>query len=78
MQTHVKMILPIHDELILESRPQYAFEAEHLLKECMLTAEREWLQRVPSVVDSNITTVWCKEPLPIHLEMAQEVLGLAI
>jgi DNA polymerase I-like protein with 3'-5' exonuclease and polymerase domains len=36
----IKMLLPIHDELLCEADPRYALEAERMVKDNMLKAER--------------------------------------
>lgn len=60
----VHMLLPIHDELLLEAHPRYALQASTLLQEEMLVAEQAYLKRVPSLVDGTITTRWYKSPDP--------------
>lgn len=70
----VKMVLVVHDESLLESKPQYAMEANEMQKEQMLIAEREFLKRVPSKVDSDITIQWCKEVKPEHVAPAMELI----
>jgi DNA polymerase-1 len=59
---NIKLVLPIHDEILTEARPEYAREAAHKLKASMLQAEREYLHRVKSKVDVNLSLVWSKEP----------------
>jgi DNA polymerase I - 3''-5'' exonuclease and polymerase domains len=71
----VKLILPVHDEIIMESVPSYAREAEFKLNELMLKAEREFLKRVKCKVDSNITLEWCKEPTPEQIAAGQAMLN---
>jgi DNA polymerase I-like protein with 3'-5' exonuclease and polymerase domains len=74
---NVKMILPIHDEIILESHPAYAIQGKMILESNMLKAEREYLRRVPCVVDSHITKCWVKEPTQEQLDEAMTlVIGL--
>lgn len=70
-QNNIKMILPVHDEIIIESRPSYAEYGSWILQDCMLRAEREYLHRVPSVVDCAITLEWCKAPTDEQLAAAQ-------
>lgn len=68
---HIKIIHVIHDEIILEAKPEYALQAKELLTTCMLMAEREYLKRVPSVVDCSITKVWTKEATEEQLKEAE-------
>jgi len=70
----VKMVLVVHDESLLESKPQYALEAEAMQKTQMLKAEMEFLKRVPSKVDSDITLKWYKEVKPEAVAPAMELI----
>lgn len=76
-KSDVRMLLAIHDEIIIECVPEKALEYQKLLNEAMIEAESDFLLRVPSVVDSDITTVWCKDPTPEHLQEAQELMDNA-
>ena len=69
----VRLVLPIHDEIILESKPAYAAGASDLMTQEMLSAERQFLRRVPSVVDGSITTLWFKSPDPDNLSDAADL-----
>lgn len=60
----IRMVLPVHDEIIAESKPEYAEIANSIIRDEMLSAERQYLRRVPSVVDGSITTLWFKSPDP--------------
>lgn len=73
-QKNIKMNLVIHDEILIESRPEYAEYASHTLQECMLKAEREYLHRIPSVVDTSMTLEWAKDPTKEQLEAAAALL----
>jgi DNA polymerase-1 len=57
----IKMVLPVHDEIVLDAKPEYALEAEHILKTDMLSAEGQYFRRVKPAVDSDITLKWFKE-----------------
>ena len=72
---NMRILLPVHDEIIMDARGPYAREAEHLLVNTMALAESEFLVRVPAVVDSEITRIWCKEPSEDQLNEAREIMG---
>lgn len=74
-QKNLKLTLTIHDEIILESRPSWVEYGSYILQETMLRAEREYLHRVPSVVDCNVTLEWCKDPSKEQLAAAQALLN---
>lgn len=58
----IRLVLPIHDEILAEAKPEYAIIADEILTREMLSAEQQYLKRVPSKVDGDITTMWCKDP----------------
>jgi DNA polymerase-1 len=70
-----KMILPVHDELLNESRPDFAREGQYHVETAMLQAEGEFLKRVKTAVDTNITRVWCKEPSKEQLAEAEAIIN---
>jgi DNA polymerase I-like protein with 3'-5' exonuclease and polymerase domains len=70
----IRMIHVIHDEILLEALPAYVNKAKEILETCMLRAEREYLKRVPSVVDGSVTLVWTKEATDDQLVDAQRLL----
>lgn len=72
---HIKLLVPIHDEILIMAKLAYVSIAQRLLTEAMLDAERQYLRRVPSKVDSVITRVWCKDPSPEHIEEAQKLIN---
>lgn len=71
----IKMLIPIHDEIISEAKPDRAEEATSIQTEAMLQAEREYLHRVPSVVDCSLTLEWCKDPTEAQLAAAAALLN---
>lgn len=73
-RNNVKLILPVHDEVLVEARPQYAEYAAYQLQRCMLDAEREYLHRVPSVVDVGMSLQWAKTITPEQAQKAQELI----
>lgn len=75
---NIKMILPVHDELVVESQPQYAMAADDIMCRQMLSAEGQYLRRVPCVVDSDISLRWYKDvPEEAKLE-AQRLIGASL
>lgn len=72
--TICRMNMVIHDELLNEARPDYADDFAHIQETRMLQAEREFLHRVPSKVDTAITKVWCKDPSKEQLEEARQLI----
>lgn len=76
-QDKIRMILPVHDEIILESQPSHVEYGSYTLKTCMLQAEQEYLHRVKSVVDLNVTLEWSKKPTKEQLAAAQALLAMA-
>lgn len=71
---NAKMSLVIHDELLSEVRPDYADQFAFVKEKCMLQAEREFLHRVPSKVDTTITRVWSKEPSDEQVTDARQLI----
>lgn len=71
----IKLVLPIHDEILSEAKPDYALLAQEIITREMLSAERQYLRRVPSKVDSVITKVWCKKPTKEQLAEGQQIIG---
>lgn len=67
------LILPVHDEIVGEARPTYVEDMNELMTREMLSAERQYLRRVPSVVDGSITVRWAKE---LTDELSQEAVKL--
>jgi len=74
LQEDIKMLLVIHDELLLQARPWVADVAKDLLVRNMLKAEREFLKRVPSVVDCSVMLKWSKEPSKELQKEAQDLI----
>lgn len=72
----IHLLLVVHDELVAEAQPSYATYASELMHEEMITAEKMYLKRVPSVVDGTLTRVWCKDPKPEHLKEAQDLIDV--
>lgn len=72
----VKLLLPVHDEILAEAAGYMALEAEEMMVRNMEQAEGEFLKRVPVKVDSQITTVWAKSPTEKMLDDAREVINL--
>lgn len=70
----VKMVLVIHDEILLESPAEYAYEAKYVLYTCMMQAEQEFLWRVKSKVDVDIALEWAKSVSPEQKAAAEELL----
>mgnify|MGYP001208137612 CR=1 FL=1 len=70
----IRLLLPIHDEILTEAKPAYAELAYDLMSREMLDAERQYLHRVPSKVDGSITRVWCKDPSPEQLEEGRKII----
>ena len=71
----MKLIMPIHDEIMAESRPEYAETCNELMTREMLSAERQYLRRVPAIVDGSITVRWAKDATPELLAEAQELMS---
>lgn len=69
----ILMVHVVHDEIILECRPEVAQEAHDLLVEEMERAAREYLFRVPVKVDCKWTTVWAKDPTPEQMAEAHNL-----
>lgn len=70
---NIKMILPVHDEVVSESQPEYALEGEDIMRRQMLDAEGQYFKRVDCVVDSDITLKWYKD-VPIEAKEEAEKL----
>lgn len=70
-----KMILPIHDELLNEVRPDFAREGQYHIESAMMQAEGEFLKRVKCAVDTTITRAWCKEPSPAQTAEAEAIIN---
>ena len=70
----MKLIMVIHDEILMEVRPEYEARARWIMETCMLKAEREYLKRCPSVVDGSTTLVWTKKPTDNQLADAKKLL----
>jgi DNA polymerase-1 len=75
LQGHIKMLLVVHDELLLEARPWLVDVAQDILTRNMLKAEREYLRRVPAVVDCNVMLKWSKEPSDELIKEAQDLIS---
>lgn len=74
LQTVVKMILVVHDEIVLEARPWIVETAKDIVIRCMLKAEGEFLRRVKCKVDCNVTLRFSKEPTKELLKEAQDLI----
>jgi DNA polymerase I-like protein with 3'-5' exonuclease and polymerase domains len=72
---NVRLILPIHDEILLESQPNWVAYGSYELKACMIQAEEEYLHRVPSVVDVSISLEWAKQITKEQTAKAQELIN---
>lgn len=74
---NVRMTLPVHDEIIIEAKGDRAIveQSQWHLTESMLEAEREFLKRVPSVVDCNLSLEWCKEPTEAQKKAVEALLN---
>lgn len=68
----IRMLLVVHDELLLEARPWMVETAKDILTRNMLKAEREFLRRVPAKVDCNVMLKWYKEVPPEHVKETEE------
>jgi len=67
----IKLIHVVHDEIILEAKPEYVQRAKDILSSCMLEAEEEYLKRVKCVVDGSVTLCWTKEATDIQIAEAE-------
>jgi DNA polymerase-1 len=54
----VKMILVLHDEIVLEATDKHSEYADKLLSECMVNAGRIFCPNVPMKTDGGISQVW--------------------
>lgn len=70
----IKLVHVVHDEILLEALPMYVDKAKQILESCMLRAEREYLKRVPCVVDGSVTLCWTKKATDDQLKEAQDLL----
>jgi DNA polymerase-1 len=55
-----KLLLAIHDEIIVNSHKDYAATSEAVLQKCMLDAAHSYVKNVNIKVESNIATYWKK------------------
>jgi DNA polymerase-1 len=69
----IKLILPIHDEILSEAKPAYAETAQYIIHREMMSAEAQFLKRVPCKVDGSITRVWCKDPSAEQLKEGEDI-----
>jgi DNA polymerase-1 len=51
----------IHDEIVVECAESIAAETASLVEEAMINAGREFLTRVPVVVEAVISDAWLKK-----------------
>lgn len=74
---HIKQVLIVHDESLLESSPEYADEATYIQETAMLQAESEFFERVPPKVDTNRTLLYSKEPSEAQKQAAERRIKLS-
>ena len=55
-----KLVLQIHDEIVVEVTDEIANEAEIFGKKCMVNVFQPFLGKIPAVVDSHIEQCWTK------------------
>jgi len=55
-----KLILTVHDELVLECKTEIAEEVREMLETCMLNAAYRYVHSIPMKVDSYIEDYWKK------------------
>lgn len=65
LQWGAKMILTVHDEIIIEVAEQYAFEAAEHLGYLMVASVADTIS-VPMGVDLEVSTAWTGENLLVH------------
>jgi DNA polymerase I-like protein with 3'-5' exonuclease and polymerase domains len=55
-----KLVMQIHDEIVVEVADEIAKEAEIFGKKCMIDVFQPFLGKIPAAVDSNIGQCWTK------------------
>lgn len=58
--TPIQLCHVFHDEIIVESPFEFGFESQTIIEECMVTAGKEFLKRVPVKVDVKSGRQWGK------------------
>ena len=53
-----KMVLNIHDEIVLESKRDFARESAKQLQECMLSAGKVFVKNIPMEAEVKISNYW--------------------
>ena len=59
-QTHAAPILVVHDEIVVETKKEYAKQVKQILEQSMLDGFYALFKRVPMVVDAYISHRWEK------------------
>jgi len=57
-ETNYRIILPVHDEILLEVPEDEAQQAKEVLKTIMLDVERKYVTVVPAEAEAKIGPTW--------------------
>jgi DNA polymerase-1 len=57
----LKILMQVHDELVIEVSEDIAEEAKEFIKQEMIKAEQPFLKEIPAVVDVNLGKTWSKD-----------------
>lgn len=55
-----RLVVIVHDEILLEVPEDDAEEAKEVLENCMIIGMKNIIKEIPVVVDSSIGNNWCK------------------
>jgi DNA polymerase I-like protein with 3'-5' exonuclease and polymerase domains len=56
----LKIVLTVHDEIVLEVVKELAKEAEEFLIKCMLEVEQQFLVNIEAAVETTVGPCWSK------------------
>lgn len=61
-----RIILAVHDELLVEAPAEHAEEVRRIMRECMIAGMKKYVPSVPIVVEPEVRASWKKTERPVQ------------